>query len=186
MTTPIQTEPERNTTLAKFWLAMGAIGLAAVVAFIALGGTSGDRAATEASGDPAPAVTLNYIDGTQGQLSDLIGKPVLVNFFADWCPACVAEMPDLEIIHNEFGSDVTFIGLDQSTSDSGLQDLLESTGITYDVALDRDGQIFAAFGGLGMPTTVFLYPDGTVAKVQSGVSFESELRDTLNDLFFTE
>ena len=100
----------------------------------------------------------------------------MINFFADWCPTCVAEMPDLEVINQEFGDDLIIVGIDQSTSDAGLQQLLADTGITYAVALDRDGQIYAAFGGLSMPTSVFLYPDGSVARVHSGVTFEDQLR----------
>ncbi len=184
MTTDNETLPRRNTTLIKLGLAAGTLGLIGLVALIGFGGSSG-QSATNASGDPAPAITLNYIDGTQSALSDLTGTPVMLNFFADWCPACVAEMPDLEIINQEFGNNLRIIGLDQSTNDAGMRELLVDTGITYDVALDRDGQIYAAFGGLSMPTSVFLYPDGTVARVHSGVTFENQLRDILNELFFT-
>lgn len=184
MTTENEILPRRNTTLIKIGLAAGTLALIGLVLLIGFGG-SDDRAATNATGDPAPAVTLNYIDGTQGALSDLTGTPVMLNFFADWCPACVAEMPDLEVINQEFGDDLRMIGLDQSTDDAGMRQLLVDTGITYDVALDRDGQIYAAFGGLSMPVSVFLYPDGSVARVHSGVTFEDQLRDILNELFFT-
>jgi thiol-disulfide isomerase/thioredoxin len=87
---------------------------------------------------------------------------VILNFFADWCPACVAEMPDFEHIHQQFGDDVVFLGIDRSGSDDGAYRLIDSTGITYAVATDRDGSIFNAFGGLAMPTTVFIAADGSI------------------------
>jgi thiol-disulfide isomerase/thioredoxin len=178
-------EPQ-STTGRRVALGVGAAALAAIVAVIAFGGSSaGERVATQASGDPAPSVSLAYLDGSQGTLADLTGQPVILNFFADWCPACVAEMPAFEAIHQEYAGDVTFVGLDQSTGDAGLQALLASTGITYDIAFDRQGEIFAAFGGFGMPTSVFLYADGTVARVHTGAMFEEDLRATIDQLFFS-
>jgi peroxiredoxin len=165
-------------------LGAGALVLAGLVVVIAFGGEDG-RVALDATGEPAPSVDLVYRDGTSVPLAQLAAQPAVLNFFADWCPACVAEMPGFEAVHDEFAGDVTFIGLDQSTSDAGLDALIAATGITYGVALDRDGQIFAAFQGLGMPTTVFLHADGTVARVHSGAIFEDDLRATLNELFFT-
>ena len=109
-----------------------------------------------------------YLDGAESELAALVGAPVILNFFADWCPACVAEMPDFERVHQAFGEDVVFIGIDRSGSDDGARGLIESTGITYEVAVDRDGSIFQAFGGLAMPTTVFIGADGTVFSKWTG------------------
>lgn len=182
MTTP-PNPPSSNRR--RFGLGAAAVALGGIVALIAFGGSpSSGRVATDASGAPAPLVSLTYLDGSEGTLADVAGAPVVLNFFADWCPACVAEMPAFEAIHQEYTGDVTFIGLDQSTGDAGLHSLLASTGITYDIALDRQGEIFTAFGGFAMPTSVFLYPDGSVALTHTGAIFEEDLRATIDRLFF--
>ena len=135
-------------------------------------------------GEPAPVVPLMYLDGAESELAALVGAPIVLNFFADWCPACVAEMPDFERVHQAFGEDVVFLGVDRSGSDSGAMGLIESTGITYEVAVDRDGSIFQAFGGLAMPTTVFIAAGGTIVGQHNGVIFEDDLTERIDALFF--
>lgn len=164
-------------------LSGGAVVLvAAVLAILFAGGSEAPSAAP--AGDPAPVVDLLYLDGGQSTLADHEGTPVVLNFFADWCPACVAEMPDFERVHQAVGGDVRFIGLDRSLSIDGARALIESTGITYDVALDVDGSIFQAFGGLAMPTTVFIAADGSIVAQHNGVIFEEDLAARIDQLFF--
>ena len=177
---------QQSKTGAKLGLAVAAVLLVAVAGLVAFGGGESDAGAAAAApaGPPAPDVELVYLDGGISTLAALQGRPVVLNFFADWCPACVAEMPDFEAVHQQFGDDVRFIGLDRSGSDGGARGIIESTGITYDVALDRDGSIFQAFGGLAMPTTVFIAADGSVVGQHNGVIFAEDLSYEINELFF--
>lgn len=156
--------------------------VAAVLGILFVGGE--DSAPVEAQGETAPEIALAYLDGDTTTLAALEGTPVVINFFADWCPACVAEMPDFERVHQAFGDRVAFIGMDRSLSIDGTRGLIDATGITYDVALDADGSIFQAFGGIAMPTTVFIAADGSLVAQHNGVIFEQDLTDQINDLFF--
>lgn len=70
-------------------------------------------------GTPGPAVELEDLDGTAVQLSDLIGtRPVLIEFWATWCPVCEKLAPELAAAHERFGDEVTFVviavGVNQS------------------------------------------------------------------------
>jgi thiol-disulfide isomerase/thioredoxin len=96
-------------------------------------------------------------------------RPLVINFFASWCPYCVAEMPGFQRVHQALGSKVTFLGVSQTDNSKGASvDLAHRTGITYQTALDAQGSLFRAFGGMGMPVTVFVKPGGQIAEIHTG------------------
>ncbi len=120
-------------------------------------------------------------------LSDLPeGAPFVVNFFASWCPSCIAEMPDFEAANQAFGGDVQFIGLAMQDRAESAQALVEDTGVSYLIGADPNGDIFAQLGGLSMPTTVFIDADRNVTSVFSGVLSEADLADKINNELLQE
>jgi cytochrome c biogenesis protein CcmG, thiol:disulfide interchange protein DsbE len=134
----------------------------------------------------AGAVDLPYetFDGATTTLAAYKGRPLVVNFFSSWCTPCITEMPDFESVHEELGDEVAFVGMNYGGGGetvSGAKDIIKRTGITYDVGRDPDGALLEAFGGLTMPTTVLIHPDGTIAKVRSGAVSKGALRDLLRD-----
>jgi len=175
---------------ATFAFVGAVIAVIALAGFIAFGGSNStqpdpvaaDAPATALTGPPAPTGQFEFLEGGTGTLADFQGRPVVVNFFADWCPACVVELPDFQAVHEEFGEDVVFLGLDRSTSNDGARALLAKTGVSYDVALDRDGAFFLAFEGFAMPTTVFISADGRIVDRHNGVIFEADLRERIEGL----
>ena len=105
----------------------------------------------------------------------------MINFFASWCPNCIAEMPEFERVHAILGDRVAFLGVSQSDARSASIDLANETGITYETAIDEQGAFFRAFGGLGMPTTVFIRPGGEIAEVWVGALNAQALRGLIAD-----
>ncbi len=114
------------------------------------------------------AVALQDFDGGDFTLESYEGRPMVVNFWASWCPSCAAEMPAFEQVHQRFDGTVEFVGVNHSDARSSAEELARSTGVTYRLAEDPDGQLFSAFGGTGMPTTAFIDADGGVAEVVVG------------------
>lgn len=110
-------------------------------------------------------------------------RPLVINFFASWCPNCIAEMPDFERVHRLLGDDVAFLGVSQSDAQSASIDLARETGITYDTAIDERGAFFRAFGGQGMPTTIFIRPGGEIADVWVGQLSADALQQLIADHF---
>ena len=158
---------------------------------------SGDGAATDAAGSasaaattPEPLPACNDIDPVEHDVNpgltgvhalDFVtleelpaafagyeGCPLIVNFFASWCVPCVTEMPDFERFWNTHGAQVAVLGL---AANDRLEDAIATVadrGVTYPTGLD-EGELFIDFGGLGMPTTVFVSPQGEILETHSGL-----------------
>ncbi|MGI8516789.1 MAG: TlpA family protein disulfide reductase [Acidimicrobiia bacterium] len=127
-------------------------------------------------------VPFEYFDGTAGNLADFAGVPVVINFWASWCPACVAELPDFEQVHGRFGDRLIFLGINMQEIDPESADvLIQESGVTYLLGHDRDGSIFAGFGGFAMPTTVLIDEFGNVALTHSGAIFADDLEALISE-----
>jgi cytochrome c biogenesis protein CcmG, thiol:disulfide interchange protein DsbE len=125
-------------------------------------------------------VPFRFMDGSEGNLADFAGKPLVVNFWASWCPACVAEMPDFEQVHAGLGDQVVFLGLNmQETDPAAAKQLVAATGVSYLLGSDPDGNIFNEFGGIAMPTTVLIDANGTVVRNHAGVLFAKDLEEII-------
>ncbi|NNE74686.1 MAG: TlpA family protein disulfide reductase [Acidimicrobiales bacterium] len=148
----------------------------------------GETIAIAATGqlDGADPFTFEY-STFDGELTTLAavgnGKPVVLNFFASTCVACIREMPDFEEVANELAADVQFVGLatDGDRPEDAFARVLE-TGVTYPVGMDPDGQYFVHYEAFGMPTTVFLHPDGTVAQSWTGALDSGSLKNKIQEL----
>lgn len=134
-------------------------------------------------GASAPVVEMSGFEDGTVTLAQFEGKPLVVNFWASWCPQCVAEMPDFEAIYQDVKDEVQFLGVNQSDNHSLAADLAVDTGVTYPLASDPNGEVFAAFRGAGMPTTVFIDADGSVVDVVTGQLSEEQLREKISASF---
>lgn len=165
-------------------LLAGVFLVAALVGAWLVGGAS---AGVEVAGDVRPGGTIERLelpalegDGTVAY-SAFDDQPLVINFFASWCPNCIAEMPDFEQVHQELAGRVGFLGVSQADPPDASIELARQTGITYPTAIDRNGVFFNAAGGVGMPTTIFVRPGGEVAEVWVGGLDADTLRQLIVD-----
>jgi thiol-disulfide isomerase/thioredoxin len=141
----------------------------------------GDPAIAE-EGEPAPDVTYLTFDGQRAALSDYRGRPVVVNFWASWCPPCITEMPAFETVKQDLGDEVAFLGIDvQETAEEGQRFLDETVDVTWDLGRDPEGTLVQRLGGVGMPTTVLIDADGVVQEIHTGELSEAELASLIDD-----
>ena len=129
-------------------------------------------------------VRLGALDGgPEHSLGELIGtKPVVINFFASWCAPCITEMPGFEAVHQSLGDQVTVIGMAYDDRPEDALATVERTGVTYPTYSDLEGTGITYFGGLAMPSTVFIDASGKVQDVVSRPLTEDQLRDKISSL----
>ena len=135
---------------------------------------SGDAA--DEDGRRVPDVRFRYFDGSVGSPADFAGTPTVINFWASWCPPCIVEMPAFEAVHRELSPHVAFLGINVGDDPGAARELAERTGVTYPLARDPDSGIFQTFGGIGMPTTVFVDPEGMIVHMISSRLRAQDLR----------
>lgn len=162
-----------------------AVAIAACGGDAADGGTdtSSDAptAATSPSGPTVPDIEVDDFSGETTSLSDHVGRPLVVNFWASWCPPCIAEMPDLEAVHRSVADEVTFIGINTQDTLERAEALVTETGVSYELLRDPDGALFQAFGVFGMPSTFYVDADGTIVERHTGLLTRDALVDDLRD-----
>ena len=114
-----------------------------------------DRGYIISIGDVAPDLSLDLIDGTNIQLSDYLGKVVVLQFTASWCSVCIREMPHLEKdVWQKFKSDgVVLIGIDRDEPIEVVKAFKQKTGVTYPLALDPGAKHFSKFAHINAGVT---------------------------------
>ena len=117
------------------------------------------------AGQPAPVFALRDDRGASVSLASYRGKIVVMNLWASWCPPCRAEMPDLERLRAQYGSNgVVVVGVNQGESAQRAAAFASSLKIRFPIWLDSDQQYGRVFTALGLPTTVVVGRDGVVVK----------------------
>lgn len=114
-------------------------------------------------GSQAPNFTLPDLDGNSTELSALVAeKPVLLIFWATWCPTCVEEIPVLNEWTAKYPG-LKIIGINVQEPAERVKEFSRSQGILYPVLLDQEGEVAQRFGLVGIPASVLILPDGRIA-----------------------
>jgi cytochrome c biogenesis protein CcmG/thiol:disulfide interchange protein DsbE len=141
-------------------------------------GTPGLSAAGYASTDArAAAWTLPSLTRPSATVSlhQFAGRPVVVNFWASWCPPCRQEMPALAAMASRYGGRVAFVGVDTNDQRPAALSFVRAAGVTYPVAFDATGTVAVKEGLFGLPDTLFVSPAGVVVGRQLGPMSESRI-----------
>lgn len=144
-------------------------------------GSDGSSRSSNSSGSAAPEAGFEMFDGSSATLADYRGSPLVVNFWASWCPPCVAEMPEFEEVHRAMGDRVVFLGMNTQDTPQDAARIVERTGVTYDLARDPGGEMFRAFEVLGMPSTFFISPEGRVVDRHTGALTKELLQQKIEE-----
>ena len=173
MATPVITRRTRRSLIAGAVAALVAV----VIGVSALGGSDGTTSAAD-----LPEQSFELFDGGDATLSDFQGTPLVINFWASWCPACVGELPDFESVHQDLGDEVQFLGIANADQRGPAEDLANDVGLTYTLGDDPRGDLFREFGLIAMPSTIFVNSDGEVVDVFAGQLSESALTERVEEL----
>ncbi len=131
-------------------------------------------------GTVPPAVTIEDLDGNPVDLSRWVGKqPVLVEFWATWCPNCEALFPRMEAAYRRFGDDVAFVVIAVAVNQSkrSIKRHLERHPMSFVVLWDTNGNAVRAFDAFTTSYVVVLDAAGRV--VYTGTGADQELEGAL-------
>lgn len=180
---PDATPSQRVRSQAMGWTAIGVllVGLAGGAIWTARNaGTLGPVT----RGAAAPDFSLPRVDGRPGMLSlsSLRGRVVVLDFWATWCPPCLASLPMMHALARELEpKGVTFVGVDSDgpqTSPKEVTAFLAAHGAPYPVVYD-DGTVNERYRIKVLPTLVIVGKEGAVERVLIGITSKSALSDAI-------
>jgi len=141
---------------------------------------TGEEQPTEEEKIAIPNFELEDWEGNKVELASFVGKPVIINFWASWCPYCVEEMPYFETMYQEFGEEIHFLMIDsidgsRETIQKG-KDFLAEYEYTFPVYFDTQLAASQIFGLQGLPATFLIDEEGYFVAWVNGMTDEATLR----------
>lgn len=112
-------------------------------------------------GTKPPEFSGTTAEGRRLSLAFLRGKVILLNFWASWCLECRPEMPAFERLHRELAAQgLSVLGINAREGTAAIRGYAKELGLTFPLVTDSKGEINAAYGVIGLPTTFVIARDG--------------------------
>lgn len=129
-------------------------------------------------------------NGNKVRLSDYFGRPVVVNFWASWCPPCKREMPAFQKMTEKYGEEITFLMINETdgereTKESALA-FLNENNYNMNVLFDQDEEATNTYHIMYLPRTLFIDEDGNITEDHSGTMTEEELEKNIKKIKIQE
>ena len=155
---------------------------------ILIAGCAGGASQNHWIGEPAPDFQFQGPEEQPTSLSDLKGKPVLINFWQIRCPPCRMEMPYIQQVYDEWqDKGLVVLAINIGESPSQVTEFMQSQGLSLPVLLDTEGKVAGQYGIRLIPTSFFIDRDGIIQDMKVG-AFQSkaEIESSLSKLTITK
>lgn len=137
---------------------------------------SNDESETEQK-TKAPDFTVYDAEGNEVHLSDYVGKPIVLNFWASWCGPCQMEMPDFHEKYLVLSEEVNFLMVNMTTGRETMESasaFVEKNEYSFPVFYDINSDAALTYGAYSLPTTFFIDADGyAVAQATGAIDAET-------------
>ncbi len=128
-------------------------------------------------------------NGEERTLQSFIGKPIVLNFWASWCPPCKAELPDFQDAYEKYGTQVEFVMVNLTDgvreTEDVAKDYMNTNGYTLPVYFDINQDAVNAYSIYSIPTTYFINKDGEMVTSVKGMidseTLEEDIKMMLQD-----
>ena len=145
--------------------------------------TGAPTEATQPETIPAPDFTVLDWDGNEVKLSDFTGKPIVLNFWANWCGPCQMEMPEFNAKYEALDGEVTFLMVHVGADVDAGKEKVTDGGYTFPVVFDKDSQAAAFYGVSAFPTSFFIDKEGNLQAYYVG-AMDGELLQQGIDMIY--
>ncbi len=185
---------EENRTSISRNILIGAVGIAALAGIAYLAtlpaaptvSTSVDPADIAAleiapsQGALAPDFSLFNLEGEQITLSELRGRPVMINLWATWCAPCRIEMPHIQDRFERYaGEGFLVLAVDFDEPAGIVADFRDELGLTFDILLDPGAEVQELYRNRKYPSTFFVDENGVIQVQHIGLMTEGQLDENL-------
>ena len=151
--------------------------------FLKLGGNTWDPGSSGPMvGVQAPDFELDTLTGERIRVSDLRGKPVLINFWATWCIPCRTEMPFIQARYTRASGELAVLAVNYDEPAADVQQFTDELGMTFDVLLDPGAKVQELYRVHGYPTTYILDSDGVIQIQHIGAMSDDQLGRYLEEV----
>ncbi len=111
---------------------------------------------------PAAQFQLPDLDGNIHRLQDYRGKPIIINFWASWCPPCREELPSMNRAWKKIKGEVAMIAINIGEDEATIKRFMQDYTIDFQVLLDKNVSSMQMWPISGLPTTFVVSPDGNI------------------------
>ena len=135
------------------------------------GTTTSGRIPAPQAGFLAPDFTLQTPDGDTVTLSELRGRPVLINLWASWCSPCRQEMPAIQRAYDLYRDDgfvVLAVNVTAQDNETAALAFADELGLSFPILMDRKGEVARLYENRALPSTYFVDAEGVISEVVIG------------------